>query len=69
MTITNGGTHNSRSVRNVYSFWANLMTTQDIAASEYPSQTSMLTMREDQHGWDALATTNGIHPPDVELVD
>ena len=67
--MTNSDTHNSRSVVRVFSFWANLMTTSDVVDSEYPSQTSVLAMREARQGWDTLEGTRGLHPPDVELLD
>ena len=73
--MTNSDIHNSRSVVRVFSFWANLMTTadlmttSDVVDSEYPSQTSVLAMREARQGWDTLEGTRGLHPPDVELLD
>ena len=56
----------AHSVKHAFSFWANLMTTADSEACEYPSQTSRLGVGG---GWQSLETTLAIRPPVVELVD
>lgn len=63
--------HTAGTVSFVYSFWAKLMIISEGVSEDicrYPSQTSVLE-RLNENGWRALANTQTLHPPIVELFD